>query len=38
MSTAQLVLLTVVLLAWWAIHSGLLKWMVVAWVLDKVLG
>lgn len=38
MSTAQLVLLAVVLLVWWAIHSGLLKWMVVAWVLDWIFG
>ena len=38
MSATQLVLLAVVLLVWWAIHSGLLKWMVVAWILGRVLG
>lgn len=38
MTATQLVLLAVVLLVWWAIHSGLLKWMVVAWVLNWVLG
>ena len=29
MSAMQLALLAVVILVWWAIHSGLLKWMVV---------
>lgn len=38
MSAAQLVLLAAVLLVWWAIYSGLLKWMVVAWILKWVLG
>lgn len=38
MSATQLVLLAVVILVWWAIHSGLLKWMVVALILKWVLG
>ncbi len=38
MSSAQLVLLAVVILVWWAIHSGLLKWMVVAWIFGWVFG
>lgn len=38
MSTTQLVLLAVVLLVWWAIHSGLLKWMAVSIILGWLLG
>lgn len=38
MTATQLALLAVVLLVWWAIHSGVLKWMVVATILKWVLG
>ena len=37
MTATQLVLLAVVLLIWWAIHLGLLKWMVLALFLKNFL-
>ena len=38
MSTARLAVLVIAMLLWWAVHSGMLKWMVISLVLAYISG